>query len=106
MLMEWLEPEIEKRIDELTDKSSETSIDITNKIAQIFNDIKINLPQPFSKATTELGDLFILKIRHEIEFSYRSGLYDGLSLGIDMRNLGEYIPKESAGRSVKKVHFI
>jgi hypothetical protein len=81
MLMEWLEPKVCARIEEITEFCDESSNALFYKLSEIVNVIKTQLPVSESKLISDFEIMFVSKTKHYVEISYRSGLRDGIGLG-------------------------
>ncbi len=86
MLMDWIEPTLEKRIYEVAIICDEKSAGLDKEIIEIYNNIKIQLPESFFDITSRLDEVFMMKMLRYVELTYRTAFNDGLSLYADMKN--------------------
>jgi hypothetical protein len=85
LLMEWLEPKVCNRIEEITEFCDESSNDLFYKLNEIISIIKAQLPVSERKLISDFEFMFISKTKHYVEISYRSGLRDGIGIGSDIK---------------------
>lgn len=80
MLMEWLEPSIEKSANDLFNdmwKNDETVSDANRKIINVINSTN---DKSLIESMLDLENIIMLRIRHAVNISYREGLKNGLKL--------------------------
>ncbi len=78
--MEWLEPSIENRVNELFNDIWEND-EVINVVKQrIIDVINSTENKSLTESMLELENIIILRIRHAVDVSYREGLKNGLKL--------------------------
>ncbi|MEX2460869.1 MAG: hypothetical protein WD469_06150 [Paenibacillaceae bacterium] len=85
MLMEWLEPKVGSRIEEIIEFCDENSNDLFFKLTEIIDVIKNQLPVSESELISDFESMFVSKTKRYVEISYRSGLRDGIGLGVGIK---------------------
>lgn len=80
MLLAWLEPSIEKRVEVLIELCENEREDLKYKLHLVFRAIKERLSDEHFPIVDELEIIYISKMMHDIELSYRAGLKDGMGL--------------------------
>jgi protoheme ferro-lyase len=85
MLMEWLEPAIEKRIDEVTEVCDNNLVinGLYDKIIEVLEELKRNMPDQFYPQINDIEKTINARARKIIEVSYRLGFMDGLDIKTD-----------------------
>lgn len=78
ILMEWLEPSIEKGIDKTFDSFVEN--DMYNEVKKKIKDVLSEHNEDFGSKYIELEGLFLSALSMSVEFSYRSGLVDTMNI--------------------------
>lgn len=77
MIIEWLEPVIEKRCETIND------FIINSENNQLYNELMkiIKCNHGFNEDDVlDIENIFLLAIRNGVEYSYREGLKDGISI--------------------------
>lgn len=79
MPMKWLEPAIEKRIEEICDRlGKEDPEEFYKRFMGCIS--KVDGQATLKDVLFELENTFVLRTRQAAEISYRAGLTDGLNL--------------------------
>jgi hypothetical protein len=79
MLMEWLDPSMEKQCMELFDHICSDD-DLYLKFMSIIESMKKQTPQVSNDLMFQMENIFILNIKNTVDKSYRAGMADGLNL--------------------------
>ncbi|NOV01315.1 hypothetical protein [Paenibacillus planticolens] len=87
MIMDWLEPTIEKRALDLIEVADEESNDLYEKFISIAAELKADLPESSWSKLYELENLFNLKSNRVVQFAYKTGIQDSLNFINEMRKI-------------------
>ncbi|MFB0841740.1 MULTISPECIES: hypothetical protein [Paenibacillus] len=79
MLMEWLEPAIEKRTWEVLEICEDENKELISIFTQKINELKNKMPASISKELNELEEIFIQK-NLVVRTAYRIGFEDGVKV--------------------------
>lgn len=80
MLVEWLEPSIISKLEQVYDKCERASNNLDNDFYSALNRLKNKLPEQLQEDILMLENVYLLKVNSVIESSYRLGLDDGYKL--------------------------
>lgn len=79
MLMEWLEPAIEKRTWEVLELCEDENKELISIFTKKINELKNKMPASVSKELNELEEIFIQK-NLVVRTAYRIGFEDGVKV--------------------------